>query len=371
LRFKREGNGYVPSDDDDEENAEFPRKDIEFIDLSIEDDDAEARGDQRAYANLPVRIRREEHKERKISMNPEAVVQTNVKKTGQGEVPVRYAGSETLHKGKGKAKDVEITGERKPYKGMWQDSDDAQVNIKVEPVSSDDETEAKEQVGIGATSTRGEQSLGRERKTKTADRNVPEFGTEEEREEWERIQHNLKAMTAELGPVEEEQPMIDTGGDVLMADTSADNSRPSIRDDHVYLFQLPPIMPELHTAGIKKEQHAATTDSPALVRAEVGIKKEEEEFSDPRGKTPAGPRFVNGCVGKLRVHRSGRTTLDWGGTSYLLGPGTPGQFLQEVASLNITPVDKRDPPEDAGEAFSYGRIKEKFVVTPNFIDLLG
>lgn len=73
----------------------------------------------------------------------------------------------------------------------------------------------------------------------------------------------------------------------------------------------------------------------------------------------------------MRVHESGRTTLDWGGTSYELTPGNKASFLQEVASLNMRPENERAAPEDAGEAISLGRVKGKFVVVPNWGEMLG
>lgn len=75
-------------------------------------------------------------------------------------------------------------------------------------------------------------------------------------------------------------------------------------------------------------------------------------------------------MGKLRVHKSGRTTLDWGGTSFELTPGNRSNFLQEVASVEIRPENQRAAPEDAGDAISLGRVKGKFVVVPNWAKML-
>lgn len=285
---------------------------------------------------------------------------------------------------------MEITGESKSYKGVWQDSDgtDGDVNIKPEPISSDDEGASRERVGIAAP-IKTEHSPERERKPKVHGKAIPSFQTDEERQEWERIQYNLIGMRKELGPPEDDVPAVDASGDTSMIDAVANASKPSVRDDHTYLFQLPPIMPELLVPGqtkIKQEPsdtHPTPTSAPpppshpsntqpTPTPSSTTIKKEPtDDFSDPRAHTSSSTRFASGRVGKLRVHASGRTTLDWGGTHYEVGPGNPASFLQEVVSLEVVAEEKRVVPEDAGEAYSYGRVKERFVVTPDWGALLG
>ncbi|KAJ4290331.1 hypothetical protein N0V90_010547 [Kalmusia sp. IMI 367209] len=370
--IKREHGGHISSDDDDEDTAEFRRKDIDYIELSSDEGEAPRVASPRPHAHLPIRIHRKEHVERKFGINTDSSTQAPASATQQVEASSSST-AEISHKGKGKAKDVEITGERKPYKGMWQDSDGPDdVKVKAEPSSEDEEAENREQVGIGAASTKAERSPERERRSKLLSKDEPSFQTEEERDEWNRIQFNLAGMRKELGPPDQENSTEDASGDIGMVDAGADGGKPNVRDDHTYLFQLPPIMPELLLPGIKKEPSDA---QPSLAEAATAkgqpVIKKEEEFSDAQANVGKGARFASGHVGKLRVHRSGRTTLDWGGTSYELGAGNPASFLQEVVSLQIIPEGKRVVPEDAGEAYSYGGIKEKFVVTPNFSQLLG
>ncbi|KAF1968195.1 hypothetical protein BU23DRAFT_558734 [Bimuria novae-zelandiae CBS 107.79] len=368
---KKERGGHMSSDDEDQD-AEFPRKNIDFIELSSDENEPEPA--PRVQAHLPIRIGRKPHKTKEFGINTDASIDASMPPADA----TSGSAAETSHKGKGKAKDLEITGERKSYVGMWQDSDSGgDANVKAEPISSDDESAQREQVGISDAPVKVEQSPERERKPKVLSKTIPNFQTEEERQEWERIQYNLVGMRTELGPPEEVVEAVDASGDVSMIDAVANASKPSARDDHTYLFQLPPIMPELLEPGqakIKKEPsdtqpEPAGAAAPPAANGQPVIKK-EDEFSDPRGNTGTGARFASGRVGKLRVHKSGRTTLDWGGTSYEVGPGNPSSFLQEVVSLETIPENKRVVPEDAGEALSFGRIKEKFVVTPNFSQLL-
>jgi DNA-directed RNA polymerase III subunit RPC4 len=129
-------------------------------------------------------------------------------------------------------------------------------------------------------------------------------------------------------------------------------------------------MPEVHLPSLKEgpaeaEEHSAPAP-PA--KPEVKIKVEEGFAEAPTGVASA---FASGCVGRMRVRQSGRTTMDWGGTSYELNPGNKVSFLQEVCKMSVTPEQDRVMPEDAGEATSFGRVKGKFVVVPDWSLMLG
>ena len=212
-----------------------------------------------------------------------------------------------------------------------------------------------------------------ERKVKSLSKSMtePVLQTDEDRAEWARFLENRKHIRAELGP--DETPATDAAGDTAMAEGVAPAPKISVRDNNVYLFQIPPLMPELLEPGVKKEvsDMAEASASAQPIKKEAVKVKVEEGFSDPAAKPAQGPRFASGLVGKLRVRQSGRTTLDWGGTSYELAPGNKASFLQEVVSIHVVPEKDRVVPEDAGEAVSFGRVKGKFVVTPDWGEMLG
>ncbi|KAF2646114.1 hypothetical protein P280DRAFT_464367 [Massarina eburnea CBS 473.64] len=359
--------GDVSSDDD--QDAGVPRKDIDLIEISSDEDEAPS---ARQRTQLPVRIGRKEHKERIMGINTDASTESSGKLLQEAEATGDSAPAEGVEgasrKGKGKAKDFEITGERKPFKGMWQEPEDAEAKVKSEPVS-DDENMAMdaEQVGIGADAETQEMQPGAERKLKLREHKEPNLQTEEERAEWARFQANLRHVREELGP--EDEPIADSSGDVKMDDSN----KPNRRDNHAYLFQLPPIIPELLESKVKKEQSDPQSKAPDAVQPAQNppVKQEEGEFSSTLPKEAEGPRIASGRVGKLRVHQSGRTTLDWGGVDYELTPGKPASFLQEVVSLRIREEKERVVAEMAGEAVSLGRVKGKFVVTPDFSTIFG
>ncbi|KAF2848164.1 hypothetical protein T440DRAFT_520345 [Plenodomus tracheiphilus IPT5] len=390
--IKREDGGYVSSEEEDD--AEFPRRDIDLIEISSdenEDNGTVAPSKRGTRTTLPVRIGRKEHQERTVGINTDASSETAAKilekAESTGEISAKAVSETASRKGKGKAKDVEITGERKPFRGVWQDTDDSEVAVKTETISEDEAMADAEQAGLSERPPQPAEkqepvSPNAERKAKTRAKGVAEpiLQTDEDRAEWARFQSNLQSIRAELGP--EEVPAVDASGDTQMADSAADAKKPSVRDNNVYLFQIPPLMPELLPPTFKAEPTdetpstavvapAAPATIPASGNSETKIKLEEGGFSDPSARTHDGPRFASGMVGKLRVRASGRTTLDWGGTSYELTPGNKASFLQEVVSINIVPEETRVVPEDAGDAVSMGRVKGKFVIVPDWGNMLG
>jgi DNA-directed RNA polymerase III subunit RPC4 len=380
--IKREDGGVVESSED-EEDQEFPRRDIDLIEISDDEDGADP-NERPSRSALPIRITRKEHQEKAFALNTDASAETAPKDTAEatGTAGRRAAGDrsgQTSRKGKGKAGDVEITGVRKPFKGVWQDADDSDVQVKAEQISDDEQMPDAEQVGLDASASEPVQkeeplSPTAERKTKGRSKSIaePVLQTDEDRAEWARFLENRKHIRAELGP--DEVPAVDNSGDTAMAEGATPAPKISVRDNNVYLFQIPPLMPELLEPGMKKEasetQAEASASVPPVKKEPVKVKV-EEGFSDPSARPAQGPRFASGHVGKLRVRQSGRTTLDWGGTSYELTPGNKASFLQEVVSIHVVPEKDRVVPEDAGEAVSFGRVKGKFVVTPDWGEMLG
>lgn len=189
---------------------------------------------------------------------------------------------------------------------------------------------------------------------------------------------------------------------------------PDPRANKLYLFQLPPIMSPLVPAGtkIKKEDEDETADDAPTNPADDMLDPEEEEVVKEEDEDAAeaneqvsdtyARQYQPGVVGKLRVHRSGRVTLDWGGHVMEVGMGIDASFLQTamivetdagkgsgaLAGVDETGRDgqgdgaaaaekvKQDPDRGAagqmgGEAISLGPIHGKFVVKPDLNWLLG
>jgi len=124
-------------------------------------------------------------------------------------------------------------------------------------------------------------------------------------------------------------------------------------------------------------------DQPQQQRPNSASRPAAVEDDDPVVTDSSGPRvqkLPSGAVGKLRIHKSGKATLDWGGTKLSVGMGGEVGFLQDIVVLGLP--DKKvgaegaegaAEKEDAGPgwAMGMGQVKGKFVVTPDWSDVLG
>jgi len=344
---KREDGGLVSSDEEEEENT-LPRKDIDRLEISS-DEFGDKSSQRTRMGQLPVRAARKEHQERRVGYNTDASIGT-VAKTEQAESTAQPP--DTTPKLKSESKDVAVTKH---------DSQDFGVAAKTEGSSDDESMSDARPAGlphapVQSAKKQDPQPQGVEHRPKPKGKGPaePAFQTEDDRAEWERIQLHRRRIVAEFGPAE--TPEVDGSGDAVMGDAASTEKNPTVRDNNVYLFQIPPLMPEVESS-IKKEAPEP--------KADAKIKLEEGGFSNLSVK-PTSVRFGSGRVGKLRVHKSGRTTLDWGGTSFkVTDVGAGSGSHQEVVSLEITSENQRSAPEDAGDAFSLGQVKGKFVVTPD------
>ena len=97
-------------------------------------------------------------------------------------------------------------------------------------------------------------------------------------------------------------------------------------------------------------------------------------------------RLPAGVVGKLKVHKSGKVTLDWGGTDMEVKLGTEVNFLQDVVLVQPPTADTHqngeglgNEVEDAGDgikkedvkgrAYALGHVRKKMVLIPDWAKL--
>ena len=384
---KKEDGGYVSSEDD--ADGDLPRQDIDFIEISSGEDESgpserKAKG-QRSHGTpglLPVRIGRREHPERVIGINTDASSEAAAKILQEAEATGTEIkvedGATAPRKGKGKAKDVEITGVRKPYKGMWSEPEETQVQVKPEPLSDDEgHVPGIEAMEISGPSTGDQEpvkppvaSPETEKKVKSRARvhAEPAMQTEEERAEFARWQTNLEAIRAELGPADDSPA--DTDGDATPRDANAPASapKPNIRDNNTYLFHFPPKMPDVVPSTVKQEPGTSTQPAPAPAPSSAAAKGKLEE--PERNRPVHGMKVAPGRVGKIRVHDSGRATLSWGGERFDLTPGQEVGFMQETLDWEFVPKHMRVVRTEARDATAFGRVKGKFVVVPSWTKML-
>jgi DNA-directed RNA polymerase III subunit RPC4 len=213
----------------------------------------------------------------------------------------------------------------------------------------------------------------------------PRFQTQAELDEWKRHYKDLKSVRNELGRQVPKTlpPPTDANGDTNMDGAAAEDpalakarKQEETRSQHVYLFQFPPVLPSLSPVSVKPDPDASTgaTDPDPM---DVDKPNAAQPFN------PAKPKLPSGHVGKLRIHKSGKSTLDWGGTSLLLGMGADATFLQNVLIATVPevkpPVDDKDKkekdkkneePAEVAVGMGMGQVRGKFVVTPDWDEIL-
>ncbi|KAI7344072.1 hypothetical protein D0862_14946 [Hortaea werneckii] len=390
-QVKQEEGEYVSSDEDEAEQG-MGRLNIDelgVIDLTAEEEEDPSRG----FA--PVRLKREEHKERTVGVNVgEAEKEDEKEKQGKEKTSEKRKGKQ-----KQRPKDVEITGESEKYHGAYSSSEDEPV-IKAEPTEDDERPDAPPAEAAENESHPQEPPSSPEtkrkakEKIKTGSRSAkaptrPAYQTQEEIDEWNRQQDDLRILHSELGTLAVPPPQpTDQDGDAAMTD----GQQPAVEDkraDKVYLFQFPPVVPDLNPIKVKPDPETAPSGAegetmevdPTTSSAQgPQIKKDPAPtISEQPPSTPRPPHLASGAVGKLRIHRSGKATLDWGGTALSVAMGTEASFLQDVVIASL-PEHKGDVNgegnggggvnEETGVAMAMGQVKGKFVVTPDWGEIL-
>ncbi|KAK8232365.1 RNA polymerase III RPC4-domain-containing protein [Phyllosticta capitalensis] len=390
-----EDGGYISSDP--EADSLGPRIDVDRINIKDEfEDELEVTGEGPAQNSrprvhntglAPVRLQRREHHNAARKIVAEA----------PGDPEIKMEDGTSSKKGKQKAKDVQVTGEQVHWRGAWGwEDEDGAINIKDEP--TEDSTIPTNVPEAPAKDPPSSPELSRKTKPRIKARK-PRWGefvahTEEEKAEQARILAAQESVARELGTVAMPREPAnstprDADGDTAMNDgTPQEDAGPkqeSIdnRQDRVYLFQFPPVLPSLMVKeDVKPEPtsptHPHDVDAPAAESSSTankqkqpGIKIEAEAAAGLDQVSPDLPTVLaSGKVGKLRVHKSGRTTLDWGGTSLELHAGMEASFLQDIVIAKTYPPEER-VGRDAGQAMSFGRVFGKFVVTPDFEEIVG
>jgi len=425
-RIKSEGGddgvvyaGDYESDSSVEEVQGPRKKDIDHINLVSDDEGGPAPG------QAPIRVQRVEHRDRNQPITTEKSRQdadkmlenlekksTAVKEGNTSRTPSPTA----TRKGKQRAKEAEATTEEHKWKGVYSDSEGEHENavaVKPDPDAMDvDGEQQDESQPAPKAPTSPEKRKARSRRTV-----VPETQTQEDREEWERHMFGLETLRDELGEIVTAPPptTTDAGGDANMADST---TAPAVdrRADRVYLFQFPPVLPDLEltepsSAPAPADTDTATTsgpltdetpaDGPTAEKVKAEPKSPELSRAIPAAKIPnsadkpikvedttnsaprLSPHLASGRVGKLRIHASGRATMDWGGTSLQLNMGVDAQFLQDVVVVRKFEQEIKEDEEDkeaaaaaaaaekiGGEVLALGQVKGKFVVTPDWAEIV-
>lgn len=398
MRIKSEDGGYLSSDEDEAEAG--PKQNIDqmqVVDLTGLDDDAA----EDNYMMAPVRLARVPHKDRTVGLSAEDAGLLDSEDSAEKNISEKK-------KGKQRARDVEVTGEsnkpRRPTAYSSSSSDaGGDVPIKEEPLDEDEAVQVDQNMLHEMPSSPETRRKAKEKITAPADGvdeddfipllEEPKFQTQAEKDEWDRRRMDLSIIRAELGQIvpEPAAQAADADGDAAMADeTPAMRSaklQQEQRENHVYMFQFPPVLPDLEPISVKDDPDTIHVHNPRADVMDVDERQEppvtpaaQETKPNPttEGVAPTipQPHLPSGAVGKLRIHKSGKATLDWGGTSFVLGQGTDNAFLETILLARMPETKPKDEAAAASEdqepalGMDMGQIRGKFVITPDWEEIL-
>ncbi|KAI0810509.1 RNA polymerase III RPC4-domain-containing protein [Xylaria sp. FL0064] len=132
------------------------------------------------------------------------------------------------------------------------------------------------------------------------------------------------------------------------------------KDDQLFIFQLPPILPPLIRPSKSLDGGPETIDISSSYN-EPKIKL--EDGVEPTRNRSAGLPAEGGFIGRLNVRKSGKVELDWGGTTLNLGMETETDFLT-TATIIEQKENVETAEEIAGFAYGMGQVFGKFVLAP-------
>ncbi|KAI1423024.1 RNA polymerase III RPC4-domain-containing protein [Xylaria sp. FL1777] len=132
------------------------------------------------------------------------------------------------------------------------------------------------------------------------------------------------------------------------------------KDDQLFIFQLPPILPPLMKPSKSLDGQPETID---LSSSDNGPKVKFEDGVEPTRHKSVGLPAEGGFIGRLNVRKSGKVELDWGGTTLNLGMETETDFLT-TATIIEQKENVETAEESAGFAYGMGQVFGKFVLAP-------
>ncbi|KAG7435840.1 hypothetical protein Forpi1262_v002730 [Fusarium oxysporum f. sp. raphani] len=305
-------------------------------DLDSEDEAMIEALNSRAVSVLPMGIYRREHKDEGVIVATTAELEAA--ENAQAIPPTPSKEEESLWVD-GDADEPLLTDENAEDGGIWKNNSKTPV-IKKEPGlddSMDLDIEAKTDAG--------------DKDKQAPETPAPQTKKPKQDPEEAMIQTDLEILANELGAVE-----ISEGED-------GKTEGPSNKDGRMYLFQFPPVLPPLkpitQPSSINKvkpepgegEDNVLESTPAAADTEPVDLTNDKNTtgfnvpgFEDPEQKAGFMSSLLStgGMVGQLKVRKSGRVELDWGGSTMELNPATGMNFL--TTAVIIEENDEKPRP---------------------------
>lgn len=358
----------------DQEYDDSPRVDIEDINKNYESDnevvvtgsrkiDRKGKGSAATGGLKPVRLHREEHKERVTIVNTAPEPPSGIKKDPD---PVTISDDSDVP-----MVDEERSGQ--PNAPRVKSEPVEEITLPGPPPSPDSKRKTKGKEPASALLDSPKKPKHKPAAVKKKDEK-PVLQTDEDRAEYERHLLDVQVLAEELGGM---QARVQQSGDVAMSGVEADARGVDKKDGRLYLFQLPGVLTKLYNPATKQKKPKDTasekdkdvevvssTNKPTPVKVEEGgevIIKQEEDTSHVNDE----PVDEIGAVGKMIVRKSGRVEIQWGDTDMLVQRGTDTGFLG--AGYVIDGVGAvAGEREQRGVGTGMGMVMGKFVVVPDF-----
>ena len=182
--------------------------------------------------------------------------------------------------------------------------------------------------------------------------------TETAEEHAERLRYNEEVRKL-VGELDQHMPTTDT-------EAPQPHKTADFHDRRLYLFQFPPLTPVLADPAeeieVKQEPEGEAQPVPLSSDKTPGVVVKKEEGAEETKKkksdvlTADNMQLPSGLAGTLRVHKSGKVTMDWGGTDLEVRYGTEVDFLQDVVMTD----------EAEQVAWALGQVEKKMVCIPNW-----
>ncbi|KAF9869479.1 hypothetical protein CkaCkLH20_13076 [Colletotrichum karsti] len=183
--------------------------------------------------------------------------------------------------------------------------------------------------------------------------------------ELDMITQDMQLLLSELGTVSDEISKAPEDGAV------------QDKDGRLYLFQFPPLLPPLHPTTAPKVKpepdDLVMLDHPAggpvdLTNSEDDVKPKAEEVDKNIDLTDISQLVSQaGMMGKLKVRKSGKVELDWGGRTLELSPAAGMNFLTTAVIVEESD-EKAKQGFIGGDSIGMGKIMGRFVLAPTWGD---
>jgi DNA-directed RNA polymerase III subunit RPC4 len=296
----------------------------------------------RAASVMPMGIYRKAHKEAEVVVATTAELEAAENATGE---------EESLWVEGGSSEGSQPPPEQPPEEGVWDTGSKKPTNIKKEPVDDD-------AMDLDSVVKNPEEEKGKKLVTEVKiKKHLPQDPEDK------RIQSDIDLLASELGGVS-----VTEDGIIQTDDTSS-------KDGRMYLFQFPPLLPPLkpsvapNAAGKKVKAEPQDIE---MSNSNGAVDLTEQDADVPEADDPEMTQgFMSqllssgGMIGQLKVRKSGKVELDWGGRTLEMSPAIGMKFASTAVIVEEND-QKPGPMVISGEGIGMGKIMGRFLLAPTW-----